>query len=89
MSGDAREHKPIRSLVHAVECRYCDNPIYVAICRDGKWRSFERDLRPASAITWAWRKTWGMEETDRVPGYSLHWCPEYNRAGLSAFGGAA
>jgi hypothetical protein len=79
MSGDAHARKPIRSLAKAVNCRYCDRPVYVAICRDGKWRTFERELRPASPITWAWRKTYGMEETDKVPGYSLHYCAEYNR----------
>jgi hypothetical protein len=89
MSGNAREHEPIRSLVYAAPCRYCDRDVYVAICRDGKWRTFERDLKPASATTWAWRKREGMEETNRVPGHYLHYCAEYRKADLGAFGGAA
>jgi hypothetical protein len=78
--SNAREDKPIRSLAEAVNCRYCDGPIYLAVCRDGRWRTFERDLMPpAPANVWAWRKRYGMEETDRASGYRLHYCAEYRR----------
>lgn len=80
MSADARETTPIRALARAVDCRYCQRPIYVAICRDGKWRSFEpRRVPAAAALVWAWRKRHGMEEQDLVPGHHLHYCAEYAR----------
>lgn len=85
--SNAHEGAKIRSLALALHCRYCNNPVYVAICRDGRWRSFERELMPVSPHgVWAWRKRIGMEETDIARGYRLHFCAEYDhvRYGLSA-----
>jgi hypothetical protein len=77
VSDRAHEQKP-RSLAYATPCRYCGSEVYVAICRDGRWRSFEKDLcDPAPHNVWAWRKRHGMEEQDLVRGYHLHFCAEY------------
>lgn len=63
------------TLVSAVDCKHCTGPIYVALCRDGRYRGFERTLLPAGTPgAWAWRKHLGMEETDLAPGYGLHYC---------------
>lgn len=79
MSVDAHARKPIRSLAHSVNCRYCESPIYVAICFDGKWRSFDpQDMPAAPAGVWAWRRRQGMQEQDLVPGKRLHYCAEYS-----------
>lgn len=78
---NARANTSPRSLAYVTGCRYCDGQIYVAICRDGKWRSFEmRLVPPAPANVWAWRKRYGMEEQDLVHGHFLHYCADYNRA---------
>lgn len=67
-------------LAYEAPCRYCSGPIYMAICRDGRWRSFELAEHPAAvAGVWAWRKRQGMEEQDRVPGHVLHYCAERSR----------
>jgi hypothetical protein len=69
-----------KSLAYLTPCRYCDTEIYVAMCRDGRWRTFEIDLcGPAEHNVWAWRKRHGMEEQDIVRGYRLHFCAEYGR----------
>lgn len=79
MSVDAHAKKPIRSLAHSVNCQYCHNPIYVAICSDGKWRSFDQETFPAAPQNvWAWRKHEGMQEQNLVPGKRLHYCAEYS-----------
>lgn len=79
MSVDAHARNPIRSLAHSVNCRYCEKPIYVAICSDGKWRSFETGTFPAApTCIWAWRKHTGMQEQEHVPGKRLHYCTEYS-----------
>jgi hypothetical protein len=76
--SNARETTRKTTIAEAIDCRWCARPIYLAICRDGRWRSFERDLMPpAPRNVWAWRKRHGMEETDRVHGYRLHFCAEY------------
>lgn len=72
----------MENLARAIDCRDCDRPIYIAICRDGRWRPFERKLHPAGTPgTWAWRKHQGMEETELVPGYGLHYCPSFDPLG--------
>jgi hypothetical protein len=70
------------------DCRYCRRVIILAFCRDGRWRTFDPDLVPAMpAGTWAWRKRYGMEETELVDGHRLHFCAEYADAhGPSALG---
>jgi hypothetical protein len=68
----------VDTLAREVDCQDCHQPIYVALCRDGSWRPFERTLLPAGTPgAWAWRKHQGMEETDLAPGNPLHYCPEY------------
>lgn len=81
LSGvDAHDTRPPTLAYHA-PCRYCGRPVYVALCRDGRWRTFETATVPtAPAGVWAWRKTWGMEEQELVPGHVLHFCAEYTRA---------
>lgn len=70
------------NLAHDTDCRSCGRPIYVVICRDGRWRPFERTLHPAGTPdVWAWRRRQGMEETQLVPGYGLHHCPAYDPFG--------
>lgn len=74
-------------LARAVGCRYCSRPIYVALCRDGRWRSFDRArVLAAPAGVWAWRKHEGMEETDVVPGHRLHFCAEHGALGATFAG---
>jgi hypothetical protein len=70
------------------DCRYCHRPLILALCRDGRWRTFDPETVPAApANVWAWRKTWGMEETELVPGHRLHFCAEYADAhGPAALG---
>lgn len=67
-------------LAYPTNCRYCGELIYLAICRDGKWRTFETRTVPAAPFgVWAWRKTWGMEEQDRIAGKTLHYCAQYDK----------
>jgi hypothetical protein len=66
-----------RSLAYLTPCRYCGTEVYVAICRDGRWRTFDtRRVPAAERCVWAWRKRLGMEEQDLVPGHLLHYCAE-------------
>ncbi len=59
-------------------CDGCGAEIFMAICRDGRWRPFETRRQLVSlSFAWAWRKRHGMEETDRVPGHLIHPCPAY------------
>lgn len=79
--SNAREKNPIRYLAKKEPCRYCTAEIVVALCRDGRWRTFDSNLTQAApANVWAWRRHLGMEETDRAPGYRLHFCAEYDDA---------
>jgi len=80
LSGvNAHASRTPSSLVYAANCRYCAKPIYVAICRDGRWRTFEPDLQSVPLpFAWAWRKRVGMEETDTVRGHLLHFCAEHS-----------
>lgn len=78
---DARAQRRPDYLAKQDPCRYCGRPIVLAICRDGRWRTFEPNrVPPAPSGTWAWRKRWGMEETELVPGHRLHFCAEYGDA---------
>lgn len=71
-------------VAYETPCRYCQAPIYVAICADGKWRSFEKRTVPAAAAgVWAWRKRQGMQETDKVPGQTLHFCAQHDGLGTA------
>jgi hypothetical protein len=84
---DARAR--IGYLAKRTPCRYCGTTVVLAICRDGRWRTFETATVPAAAVNvWAWRKHLGMEETDLVDGHRLHFCVEYVEAhdGVTAFG---
>lgn len=74
---DTRGNRP-SYLAKAEPCRYCGRRIVLALCRDGRWRTFDPTrVPPAPSGVWAWRKTWGMEEQDQFPGYRLHFCAEY------------
>jgi hypothetical protein len=86
--SDARARVPLSYLAKREPCRYCRTGIVLALCRDGRWRTFDEQLcDPAPAGVWAWRKRWGMEETELVPGRRLHFCAEYADAhGPAAFG---
>lgn len=80
MVSNAHEIEPIRSLAYQALCRYCHQPVYVAICSDGKWRTFELATFPAAPEhVWAWRKHEGMQEQELIPGKHLHFCAEYSR----------
>ncbi len=66
------------ALARPVDCRSCGSSVYLALCRDGRWRTFERATVPAAPTgVWAWRRTWGMEEQELVPGHLLHYCAGY------------
>lgn len=66
------------------DCRYCHEPVFRAVCIDGRWRTFEKLTVPAAPIgVWAWRRHQGMQEQDLVPGKGLHYCPQYREAGRS------
>lgn len=76
---DARAQRRPDYLAKQDPCRYCGRPIVLAICRDGRWRTFDPDLVPAMpAGIWAWRKRYGMEETDRTSGYVIHKCADFH-----------
>jgi len=67
------------TLAYATTCRYCGAGVFVAVCSDGKWRSFGTDTVPAApALVWAWRKHQGMQEQELVPGKLLHFCAGYS-----------
>lgn len=75
---NARTSDQPKSLAYPTNCRYCGDLIYLAMCRDGKWRSFDTKTVPAAPFgVWAWRKTWGMEEQEHVPGKGLHYCARH------------
>lgn len=83
---NARASTSPSSLAYATNCRYCGGSIFVAICSDGRWRSFETRTVPAApTCVWAWRKRQGMQEQEHVPGKPLHFCTEYDRLDLGAF----
>lgn len=75
-------------LAYLKDCTGCGTEVFMAICRDGRWRPFETELQPVPLpFAWAWRKRVGMEETDRVRGHVIHYCADYHdrafRPGLS------
>lgn len=66
-------------LAYAKPCDGCGSSIYLAICRDGRWRPFELAEQPKGTPgTWAWRKRQGMEETEHVAGHGIHYCAEFH-----------
>jgi hypothetical protein len=71
-------------------CDGCDSEIFMAVCRDGRWRPFEpkRQTVPLS-FAWAWRKRIGMEETDRVCGHLIHYCADYHDRAFQFAGNVA
>ena len=82
--SDAHARKTPKSLAYATPCRYCDELIYLALCRDGRWRTFDTRTIPAAPTgVWAWRKHHGMEEQELVTGKRLHYCSHYNRPNLA------
>ena len=71
-------------LAYKKNCAGCGEELFMAICRDGRWRAFETDRQPLPLpFAWAWRKRVGMEETDRVAGHLLHPCPEFHDRALA------
>ena len=79
--GNGGTRAAAADLVREVDCRYCRRPVYLALCRNGRRRTFEKRQRPAAPSgVWAWRRGWGIEETDRAPGYVPHYCAERSRA---------
>jgi hypothetical protein len=78
VEGDARAGVASGVLAKRESCRYCRALIVFAVCRDGRWRTFDDQQVPAAPTNvWAWRRRHGMEETDLVPGHRLHFCAEY------------
>lgn len=68
----------MKTLAYVRDCVTCGQEIVLAICRDGRYRAFERRLQPVpSEHAWAWRKRIGMEETDVVRGHMIHFCAGY------------
>jgi hypothetical protein len=66
-------------LAYLKACDGCGQQIFMAICRDGKWRAFEVERQKVPLpFAWAWRKRVGMEETDTVCGHLRHPCPAYH-----------
>ena len=66
-------------LAYLKPCDGCGSEIFMAVCRDGRWRPFERDEVPtAPEHVWAWRKREGMEETDLAPGHLVHYCADFH-----------
>lgn len=69
----------ITRLAYVKTCEGCQSEIFMAICRDGRWRPFETYEHPAAEHSvWAWRKRYGMEETDRTSGYVIHKCADFH-----------
>lgn len=69
----------INRLAYEKDCEGCGDAIYMVICRDGRWRPFEkRRVLPAEHGVWAWRKKHGMEEQQLTPGHLVHICPAYH-----------
>jgi hypothetical protein len=91
MSRNAHASETPSTLAYLTPCRYCDTEIYLAICRDGRWRSFDTQTVPAADKgVWAWRKRYGMEEQELVSGKQFHYCAEYRRVDpATVLGGAA
>lgn len=74
----------ITKLAYVKECDGCARTIFMAICRDGRWRPFETELvEKAPREVWAWRKREGMEEQDLVAGHLLHFCAAYHSPNLA------
>jgi hypothetical protein len=73
VEGDARAGVASGVLAKRESCRYCRALIVFAVCRDGRWRTFDPQQVPAAATNvWAWR---------------LHFCAEYADAhGPAALG---
>lgn len=71
-------------------CGGCGSEIFIAVCRDGRWRPFEtkRQAVPVS-FAWAWRKRHGMEETDHVCGHLIHYCADYHDRAFQFSGNTA
>lgn len=68
----------ITHLAYLKECLGCREIIFMAICRDGRWRPFETPLvSRADREVWTWRKKEGMEEQDITAGYHIHYCADY------------
>lgn len=66
-------------LAYLKPCAGCGTEIFMAICRDGRWRPFDtRQFPAADNSVWAWRKRHGMEEQELVPGHHIHLCPAYH-----------
>jgi hypothetical protein len=67
------------ALAYRKTCDGCAAPIFMATCRDGRWRPFESERqRTPVPFAWAWRKGYGMEETDVVPGHLIHYCADFH-----------
>lgn len=66
------------NLAYEGQCHSCSGPVYVAICFDGRWRTFDMDDYPVAEVgVWAWRRRVGMQEQSIVPGKVLHRCAAY------------
>lgn len=69
----------IQRLAYRKTCGGCGSEIFMAICRDGRWRPFETSEQPKGTPgTWAWRKRQGMEETDLATGHGIHYCADFH-----------
>lgn len=69
----------IHRLAYLKECDGCHHTIFMAVCRDGRWRPFETELvERAEREVWAWRKREGMEEQDLTRGYHIHYCADFH-----------
>src|SRR4051812_13941410 len=57
VESDARAGVPSGVLAKREPCRYCRAGIVLAVCRDGRWRTFDPQQVPAAAANvWAWRR---------------------------------
>lgn len=73
-----------RKLAYDTACRYCGDTIYIALCSDGRWRTFDLATHPAAPVCiWAWRKHQGMQEQELIPGKRLHYCAAYTKPNLA------
>ena len=88
--SNAGARVPGTQLAYLKSCDGCGAEIFMAICRDGRWRPFEteRQIVPVP-FAWAWRKHYGMEETDAVCGHLIHYCADYHLKIADPFGCAA
>lgn len=74
------------TLAYRKPCTGCGADIFMAVCRDGRWRPFEPKLQEVPLpFAWAWRKGHGMEETDVVRGHFIHCCADFHDRPLAAF----